>query len=340
MKNVIIKCACACVLMSVAFDAWAYRSRFSVLILDAQTGEAVPDAKVRAAFSNMPRSMYDKVKSTYQGAVTDEKGSCSFKGKTNCGEASFRVDRDGYYFTQLRVPVSGVADGSDILLPDHQVVTGLLYKVGKAAPKIIGTGREKEEIDDIFVLGDNRLAYDMVACSYLPPIGTGVVADVEFVRLPREDLGPASNECVLAGRSYVDKMLIRFPGEGNGIVKVKAREGCQLPVAEAPEDGYQTEIASESRVDERLRCVESWGDKSDWYCFRIRSRRDEDGRLVEGLYGKFRRSVGFSGIWPRNKDAIHQIGRPEFYYCVNPENLDRSLECAKQNLGTETRGWF
>ena len=215
------------------------------------------------------------------------------------------------------------------------VATIRLQRVERPIPLFIKRVTKAERggfTADIFPKGEDTLRYDLLMGDWLAPVGTGRVADVTFTRHPREDLGEGVNGADVRGPSYRDSMTVRFPGEGNGIVELHPPPSYRLKIRTAPEDGYRSEYLCWKGRNKKLEHVGSY-DENRCFCFRIRTRRDDRGRIVGAYYGKIYGDITF----------VYQF-RPEFVpvasvcmsYYLNPTPLDRNLEWdRKTNLGPD-----
>ena len=138
--------------------------------------------------------------------------------------------------------------------------------VGNPIPlfvKKIGEGH----CEDLFSREDGVLKFDFMKGEYLPPIGNGEVADVEFRRLPREELGEGVNFGGDKGRAYRDSMEVRFLGEGNGLIEMSYPETARLKIRTAPETGYKQGYLCWDGVSKQLRDETSY-DEGRCFCFR------------------------------------------------------------------------
>ena len=182
---------------------------------------------------------------------------------------------------------------------------------------------------DIFPEGKDTLQFDMMKGEYLPPVGGGEVADVEFTRMPREDFGEFVGLSGCKGRSYRDSMGVKFLGDGNGLVEMSYPEAARLKIRTAPETGYRQDYLCWDGVSKQLRDETSY-DKGRCFCFRIRTRKNEKGEMVEAYYGKIYRDISFCGDY--DKEPIAPVSAVNFLYYLNPTSLDRNLEWNNQNL--------
>ena len=216
--------------------------------------------------------------------------------------------------------------------PDNLVATIRLQRVERPIPLFIKRVTKVERggfTADIFPKGEDTLRYDLLMGDWLAPVGTGRVADVTFTRHPREDLGEGVNGADVRGPSYRDSMTVRFPGEGNGLVELHPPPSYRLRIRTAPEDGYRSEYLCWRGTNRKLEDDGNY-DENRCFCFRIRTRRDDRGRIVEAYYGKIYGDIlmytGYNFI----------VCGVKFLYYLNPTPLDRNLEWdRKTNLGPD-----
>ena len=315
-------------------------ARFGVFVVDDKTGKALKNVSVMGVFdvNNGWFAVKGSDGPNLDRAVTDVNGRCRLRGRTNCGNIGCWVEKppSGFYpcpqgwgrrFSEKNL--------LGIWQPDNLVATIRLQRVERPIPlfvKRVAKVSRGEFTADIFPKGEDTLRYDLLMGDWLAPVGTGRVADVTFTRHPREDLGEGVNGADVRGPSYRDSMTVRFPGEGNGLVESNPPPSLRLRIRTAPEDGYRPEYLCWKGRDKKLEHVGSY-DENRCFCFRIRTRRDDRGRIVGAYYGKIYGDITF----------VYQF-RPEFVpvasvcmsYYLNPTPLDRNLEWdRKTNLGPD-----
>ena len=315
-------------------------ARFGVFVVDDKTGKALKNISVMGVFD--VNSGWFAVKGSdgpnFDRAVTDVNGRCRLRGRTNCGNVGCWVEKppSGFYpcpqgwgrrFSEKNL--------LGIWQPDNLVATIRLQRVERPIPLFIKRVTKAERggfTTDIFPKGEDTLRYDLLMGDWLAPVGTGRVADVTFTRHPREDLGEGVNGADVRGPSYRDSMTVRFPGEGNGLVELHPPPSYRLRIRTAPEDGYRSEYLCWRGTNRKLEDDSNY-DENRCFCFRIRTRRDDRGRIVGAYYGKIYGDITF----------VYQF-RPEFVpvasvcmsYYLNPTPLDRNLEWdRKTNLGPD-----
>ena len=316
-------------------------AKVGAFVVDGWTGEPLKNVLVRGGFDNhwgwlavkgapLPNESF---------ARTDVNWFCRLRGRTNIGEAGVSVREAPPGFYRPRYGEGWSFRRKNLLgiwQPDNLVATIRLQRVERPIPlfvKRVAKVSRGEFTADIFPKGEDTLRYDLLMGDWLAPVGTGRVADVTFTRHPREDLGEGVNGADVRGPSYRDSMTVRFPGEGNGLVELHPPPSYRLRIRTAPEDGYRSEYLCWKGRNKKLEHVGSY-DENRCFCFRIRTRRDDRGRIVGAYYGKIYGDITF----------VYQF-RPEFVpvasvcmsYYLNPTTpLDRNLEWdRKTNLGPD-----
>lgn len=308
-------------------------AKIGAFVVDGRTGEPLKNVLVRGGFDNhwgwlavkgapLPNESF---------ARTDANGFCRLRGRTNIGEAGVSVREAPPGFYRPRYGEGWSFRRKNLLgiwQPDNLVATIRLQRVERPIPLFVKACKldVKREIADV---NGGRFALDLMAGDWLPPFGEGKVADIEFARLPHEDLGSGMNDSDVRGTSFRDSMAVRFPGEGNGLVESNPAPNLRLRIRTAPEDGYRPDYLCWTGRNRKLEYVGSY-DENRCFCFRIRTRRDDRGRIVEAYYGKIYGDIlmytGYNFI----------VCGVKFLYYLNPTPLDRNLEWdRKTNLGPD-----
>ena len=313
------------------------KARFSVVVVDESSGEPIAGVPVTGIFVNHYMRWENASEEIVQKSVTDKNGECEFSGKTNRGDAAVRVRRyQGYYDSEiLEIPYTNIDSrvSRSVWEPDNVVVTLALQKVEHPIPLFVKTARIKADPGKI-ADSQSRFAYDLVAGAWLPPFGGGKHADIEFTCLPRERLPDGNNGFGGTAKRYRNSIQVSFPGIDNGICSMPPT-AMTLKVREAPLDGYVPGLTIWKQLSQDLQRDEGL-DASRNYCFRIRTRRNEEGKIIESYYGKI-----YGDIELRQKydgDTPSTVG-VKFLYYLNSNSLDRNLEyktgsninCSKPN---------
>ena len=330
-----------CVAVTTA-HAFLDVAKLGVLVLDESTGLPVKDVLVRGGFENYhgwlavkgaPPPNEDFVR-------TDADGRCTVRGRTNNGEAGAAVEEapSGYYcpyfgegFTFRRKNILGIWQ------PDNVVVTIRLQRVEHPIPlfvKYVSNASPVSGSRDIFPKGEDTVRYDLVMGDWLPPVGSGKVADVEFTRHPRKTLYEIEIQKFGEKKKYEayrDSMMVNFLGKDNGLMELHPPPDLGLRIRTAPGTGYSSTYESWHQtyfVDGSFvtRKVTKSYDENRCFCFRIRTRHDASGKIVEAYYGKIYGDIYFS--WGVSNVCM--------LYYLNLTPLDRNLEWdRKTNLNPE-----
>ena len=337
-----------CVAVTTA-HAFLDVAKLGVLVLDESTGLPVKDVLVRGGFENYhgwlavkgaPPPNEDFVR-------TDADGRCTVRGRTNNVEAGAAVEEapSGYYcpyfgegFTFRRKNMLGIWQ------PDNVVVTIRRQRVEHPIPlfvKYVSNASPVSGSRDIVPKGEDTVRYDLVMGDWLPPVGSGKVADVEFTRHPRKTLYEIEIQKFGEKKKYEayrDSMTVNFLGKDNGLMELHPPPDLGLRIRTAPGTGYsstyeswhQTDFVDGSFVTRKV--TKSY-DENRCFCFRIRTRHDASGKIVEAYYGKIYGDIYFS--WGVSNVCM--------LYYLNLTPLDRNLEWdrktnlnpAKRRLGYE-----
>ena len=321
-------------LLFSGISVFANCAKIEALVLDDATGSPIKNVEVTATFW-----METKWHQTNGGADpnivhlrTDASGRCRASGTTDTGYAGcfIREAPLGYYQPDGGGGCSFTNKNSlGIWQPDNLVVTLRLQRVERPVPlsvKKVGTYGGEESAEDLFSKGNGVLQFDFMKGEWLPPVGNGQTADVEFRRLPHEDLGEAAHD-VIKGQSYRDSMSVKFLGEDNGLTEMRIRPDDGLKIRTSPEEGFTNEFICCRGVTKDLERFDSY-DKHRCFCFRIRTRKNDKGEIVEAYYGKIYGDIRMLQM----RHPSVPVASVMFTYYLNPKNLDCNLEWNRDNL--------
>ena len=168
--------------------------------------------------------------------------------------------------------------------------------------------RERESIPEY----GKAIGFDLMKGDWVSPYGKGEMADFIFTL-----------ECTLGGitqrgrHQIFDALLtLTFSNPDDGIQAIYCHplKGSALLLPRfAPETGYLTNWMKRTYYHEDEGIHEKREDQN--YFFRVRTRKDDSGRIVSALYGKLHGEIGYS--WTRGI---------KFVYYLNPTPNDRNLE--------------
>lgn len=331
------------VALIISVHAYAFpnagKIAFRVMVVDERSGLPLENIPVTAVFTDNPTHWGDDSVERVEHRLTDVNGMCRFAGTSNHGTASYIIEEmPGYHATSM-VRYKATNEFSSILPVSYRcepydcVYTTLLQKVERPIPLYARAVSLKDRKGIGGSDGTNVvLRYDFLADDWLPPHGNGKHADMTMAT--RLEVGEAINIWKSHKTAFYDFVsTIEFPGDGNGILEKSVRGlNCGIRIRTAPEAGYlpgktmrfgrrRKETPGPSVYPEYY--TESEDDRC--YCFRIRSKYDEGGNLVEAYYGKIYGDFRFNG---NDEVGLSEVG---FAFYLNPESLDRNLEWDTRN---------
>ena len=325
MKNVLVLVFAAFSLMCLSDTA-----KVTVFVCDAHDNNPLEGAEVTCWFENKIgwRAWSEMTPIVTDSRTTDIQGLCRLKGSTNTGKISVEVRKtpDGFYKS------TGVTERFEhkslfgTWQPDNLVVTMALERVENPIPLYVkkavfpNLGRTIEELSNI---EKGAFSYDFLKGDWLPPWGEGVHADVVFQRLPREELGVGVNGRGQKNKSFRDVVTVDFQGFGNGIVELHASRTSELKVRKAVDAGFSSHYEQACGRGKDLQAFRT-RDDSKCLCFRVRTKRDEHGNIVEAYYGKIYGDIAMG--W-----SYLGVSSVSFLYYFNPTPNDRNLEWDMKN---------
>ena len=301
-------------------------AKVTALVMDEINGEPIEGALVSGVFE-IACDPWERVKGSPSPNVdrkrTNKDGRCELMGKTNNGEVSclLRGGIDSHYW---EMQGGGYTFKSKNFFgewqPDNVVVTIKLQRVEHPIPLWVKNIRDSGRMRDFFEEGNGRIRFDFLEGDWLPPIGKGKVADVEFVRLPHEDFGEGENDGIKAN-SYRNSMSVKFLGADNGLLEMSPEPYYKLKIRTAPESGYRSEYFCWKGRSKKLARETSY-DKNRCFCFRVRTRRNKEGTICEAYYGKIYGDI----IFGFKNNPFVPVATVQMLYYLNPTSLDRNLE--------------
>lgn len=314
MKSILIG------LLSWAFACSAHaflpEAAFSVRVLD-EGGVPLSNMVVQAGFYSS--SWYGsgaEPPPTLVRRRTDTNGVCSFRGRCH-GKVSFGVSSPDYYEQGETIRFTE-AKGLHYE-PWDQIHEIRIRKILNPIPMYA------KFLRDTFVPAYNvPLGFDLMKGDWLPPHGRGETADFIF----QLDCKFGGKRSIDNGQIYESTFTLTFSNEGDGIQEADDTlwpgSVFRLP-RYAPEDGYASNwFEKEFRNDQSS----SHSQDKDYF-FRIRTKKDDKGRIINALYGKIRKSLDAEVVI--SGTPLHLV------YYLNPTPNDRNMEFdPKRNLADVT----
>lgn len=322
------------------------RIAFSVTVIDENTGLPIENIPVKAVFADIPTHWGDDSVGRVVKAITDSKGVCRFEGTSNHGTAFYSVETIPKYYATPVVGYKATNETSSVIPipyrcePYDCVFTTLLQRVEHPIPLCV---RFAEKRNDKGRLGgfdgtNAVLQYDFIKGDWLPPEGEGTYADMTI--RTHYDLREIVTNSVSVLYFYDFTNEIEFSGAGNGLYEESFKDkNCGIKIRVAPEDGYvssktlrfgsKKNIFGKGGVNMFMKYYKD-SDEDRCYCFRIRSKFNNEGELTEAYYGKIYGDFNFKGHMQTGFNGV------QFLYYLNPKPLDRNLEWdMKNNMANE-----
>ena len=313
----------------VSFAAYSDVVKFGAVVLDDMTSMPMSDVEVCFSYKEDIgwRAWTESTPHHKMYCRTDLKGRCQMSGISNCGQAGCYVENPptGYYHPALGWKNKFESKNLfGVWQPDNLVATIRLQRVEHPIPLFVKNAAPK--VSSGTFDGTNAvLRYDLVLGDWLPPEGKGEHADLEI----RTKL--TIDEVLRVGRTRKKVFFefwneVDFVGEGNGCREEVAEPTAGIRLRVAPDSGYTDKIVKRFGVRRKIvgpninQDCYSDSDPNRCYYFRIRSRFNDKGDLVEAYYGKIYGDFNFHGRWDFGFRGV------DFLYYFNTTPLDRNLE--------------
>lgn len=311
-------------ILSIVFLMWcsaamtaqavgAPEAMFTVRVTD-EMGSVITNAEVHAGFveSIKPGWGWGGGKETRWKGKTDTNGLCVITAMCE-GEAGIAAGKDGYYWSSgYKVRFTNfVGTVAKRWQPWNPVVDVVLKRIGNPIPMYARSTREMNIPVEAEAVG-----FDLIKADWVAPHGRGVVVDFLF----RLDRAPSRVVSTRYGdlELYDVALLVSFPNEGDGIQSVTVpirggRSNLRLP-ATAPESGYASNLVKRVAREQDKQPFSNIAEGGNYF-FRVRTKKDETGKIVSSLYGKIYGDIRFG------RDGVIQ-----FLYYLNPTPNDRNME--------------
>ena len=330
------------------FCALAHSASYTLHVVDSETGQALRNIRCETIFTTHTGNWNDMSRGRLEQGVTNADGDFRFKGESDVSHVTFSIHTEGvayYPVIRKRLEFSGV---SGVLSrhwePYDSIVTVRLQRVEHPIPLFV----KRVELRDYergiggFDGTNSVLRFDLMEGDWLPPYGKGEVADmridtrVDRTETERRFLPQDGQWGVLQFYDFVAKVELH---DGDYLLSEDVRASAGIKIRSVVRDGSARSI---TRTKGKRKQID--GNK-DWRCeyfsdsvpnrcytFRIRTRRNDKGELVEAYYGKIYGDFEFEG-----DDKKGLIG-VKFLYYLNPKSLDRNLEWDRKTNLCPTAG--
>ena len=321
---------CACSVL-------AHTVRYSIHVTDAATGNPVENVPCETIFTTHTGNWNDMSKGTLKRGLTNANGDISFEGDSDENHITYSLKiEDGNFYPITRKQllfdhVSGAI--SKRWEPYDSVVTVALQRIEHPIPLFVKHVELRDNKNGIgcFDGTNSVLRFDLMKGEWLPPYGNGEVADLpidsKLTITDRERKFRYATKKVEDVLFYELSNTIDFGGQDDFVRQFDAGKMAGIKIREA------TDFNPGNRVVKAMGMRKIIAKNKNWHCeyysdknadrcytFRIRSRRNEKGELVEAYYGKIYGDFEFEG-----DDKKGLIG-VKFLYYLNPTSLARNLE--------------
>ncbi len=243
-------------------------AKVTIKVID-ENGKPIEGADARIYFERYAEE------SVGEKGLTNASGEFTVEGESN-GKVSYGSDKEGYYRTHDVKWLSNSAGKREQNYgkwqpwnPTYEVV---LKKIKKPIPMYA------KRIEMKVPKQNESVGYDLIIGDWVTPYGKGIISDfIFFVELNKinED-------------NFDYKLTVKFSNTGDGIIPFEApyQYGSALKSSQqAPVSGYKPEwIQTRSRKPGQY--VTSNSDDKRNYYFRVRSKIDEHGNVIQAMYGK------------------------------------------------------
>jgi hypothetical protein len=349
MRHSIVTLACMCCGLSPV-SVFANTARIGAYVIDDISLKPLAGATIRGGFGNdngwLAWTQSAPINEDFE--VTDEDGRCWVKGETNKGRAgcSVRIPPEGYYRPCQGIGFSFTKKSlSGDWLPDNLVATIRLQRVEFPIPLFVKKVERRNYSNGLFREKgpDGVLRFDMVKGDWLPPDGNGETCDLEISS--RKVVTGKDRKYRYASHREEDVFFFDFTqtislGSNDCLSVVGVDPFAGIKIRTGSDVGHGQSIVREMGARKQVGKYE-WQrkrykdyDEARCYTFRIRSRYDENGNLVEAYYGKIYGDFDFECREDKGLTTVR------FLYYLNLTPLDKNLEWdMKTNLCPDP-GWL
>ena len=325
MKKTITIILATCILLVSSTVYSLPTLKITIRVID-ESGKPVENARVGADLER-PKIKGVGVDTTAVIGITDSNGLFTVKGSGG-SYLGFNATKEGYYMTvdhfRNFTGVSGII-GFRRWKPWNPTIDVVLKKIINPIPMYVAKIQGKSSADDLPAIlpEEGKLfGYDLIAKDWVVPNGQGLHSDFIF----KIDVDYYNSEPL----EYDAMMTLKFTNPDDGIQSFYAfrKKSSELRSAHrAPITGYQDKLVTRKVRVKKEVLHSPYRDDQNYY-FRVRTKRDEQGNIIEAHYGKIYGNIRFS--IPRKGD---RKGKIYFSYYLNPNNNDTNVENApEQNL--------
>lgn len=322
----------ACIVyLSMMSMACAQVGKVTVIVLDYETGVPLSGVDVILGFDN-----YDRVGAgpeIFSECTTDSEGVCTMWGHGNGRSAAVAVKDTADFYGATEV-IQFKGGHSPIATPWNPTIELRLKEKRNPIPMYAKNLSQKRFPEAVAPKGydpkkgwlempadSGTVSYDLEQGDWVEPYGKGKIADIVF-NIERE----AKVKYIDHSRGYEYERFasgatveITVSNDGDGFILYPVAEedrhrGLRMPY-EAPLDGY-VPVVKKYSTNPREELGEANINKDMNYFFRVRTVKDEAGKVISTHYGKIHGDF-----------LINSSGNDiSFAYYLNPTPYDRNVE--------------
>lgn len=300
-------------MLSAGCMAKPIASKFTVRVVDAETGLPVTNAMVQTIFEHQYDPWGNKPNiADRRKEPVDQRGKITFDGKCIHGGSGGTAFAEGYYSGN-----EGQPSQKNVVLNRWEPWNPMIEIKMRPKKNPVAMYHREGHWDAFKVPAyDQPIGYDLEKQDFVSPHGKGSRADVFFeFKRSFENSHNFDVSCTMT-----------FPNEHDGIQKCYFEEDLnssfKWPYL-APTNHYESAMAWRSTRSNAKPAKHSFDDKVN-YIFRVRTQTDEDGNIISACYGKVAGPFGLG--W---------ADRVNWVYWFNPVPNERSLEWNGVNLLTK-----
>jgi len=301
------------ILIALSFQTILYNNAFSsptaklsAKVLD-ENGLPIQGALVSLNFTGAKRGDGGGLTSFGKEGKSDSDGMFTGSGES-LPLAGVVVDKDGYYRSLQKYEFTSSSFLLNRWEPWNPTIEVVLKK--KRNPvAMYDNHRTSYKVPQL----DTPIGFDLEKEDWVAPYGRGITADFIFT----------FNASIRAYTDYDCNFSLKFSNPHDGIQEyffdTKDQSYFKWPFI-APDGGYLNEISKQKNVLLKTGYKSNENENAN-YIFRVRSKVDKDGNIVDARYGKISGEFGFV---PK--------GEITFRYFFNPDGTPNLEEDPGKNL--------
>ena len=302
-----------------------------------EEGHPIEGAKASCGFESPKKTGLGVINKRVKG-LTDVNGLFTAKSSNNAYGVGCSAKKEGYYRgnggTGRHTGISGIY-GFRKWQPWNPIIEIVLKKIKNPIPMYVAEmqGRPTYDNDPAMLPEEGKFfGFDLIAKDWVVPHGQGLHSDFIF----KIDVKYFTRDPL----EYDSTMTLKFTNPDDGIQPfyTPKNRGSDLRSAHyAPLTGYQDKLITRRFRKSGEILKSPFRDDQNYY-FRIRTKRDDQGNIIEAHYGKIYGNISYSTPTSDEKGEIY------FSYYLNPNNNDINVENApEKNLFPKPKGhtgWY